>query len=389
MAKHVLKFYPVANGDTTLIKLSDETTLLLDCKIRSGSQDENENFDVKRDLLKELKKKNSCSFLDLFILSHPDQDHCLGFESNFYQGDPDKYSKENRMNDEIIMNEIWVTSSLFNDANSDDAKSFKKEAERRKKLWDSDSAEKSKDGNRIRMIGYDGDAKFSELPNSVPGDTLGLAEINGSNETFMEIFIHGPFKKSLIESQAIEDKNSTSIILQIRFKEISSDDWCAYFLTGGDADHYRWEQVLKKSQNNDNEDKLLWDVFQTPHHCSWSYFNDVPYTKEENRTPKNYSLEILDFGRKDSYVIASSRKIMDEEPNPPHAAAKKEFKKKVKIGHFLNTNVNHSEKRPIPIVFEVTSSGLTRIDQGNEKSVKLAAAAGLAGTSAGSGNWSI
>lgn len=391
MAKHVLKFYPVANGDTTLIKLSDLSTFLIDCKLREGEEDANGNkfFDVKSDLLDELRKRKSNYFLDLFILTHPDEDHCLGFKKHFYCGDPEKYSDENRNSNEVIVNEMWVTSSLFNDASNDDAKEFKKEAERRRKLWDQNSSKKNDDGNRIRIIGYDGDERFEKVPNSVPGDVVTLKEITGSLETFFEIFVHGPFKQSLIESQAIEDKNSTSIILQIRFKEASTDsDWCAYFLTGGDADHFRWEQVLKKSKKNDNEEKLLWDIFQTPHHCSWSYFNNVPYENEGNKEPKDYSLEVLDFGRKDAIIVASSKKIVDNDDNPPHYAARNQYKKKVKTGNFLNTNTNNSEKKPVPITFEVGSSGFDRTDAGKTQSANLAMAAGIASTSAGTGHWS-
>jgi hypothetical protein len=43
MAKHIIKFYPVANGDTTLIKLTDNSSILIDCKIRDDSEDNNGN----------------------------------------------------------------------------------------------------------------------------------------------------------------------------------------------------------------------------------------------------------------------------------------------------------------------------------------------------------
>jgi len=94
MSTHQLKFYPVDNGDTTLITLTDKTTILIDCKIREGEENNagNEIFSVKNDLLENLQKRNKNPFLDLFIVTHPDEDHCLGFEKNFYRGDPDKYS---------------------------------------------------------------------------------------------------------------------------------------------------------------------------------------------------------------------------------------------------------------------------------------------------------
>ncbi len=385
MAKHLLKFYPVANGDTTLLKLADKTTILIDCKIRDGEKDSNDNeiYDVKKDLLTEVQRTNSNPYVDLFILTHGDQDHCQGFEKNFYVGDPKSYGKSNRGNDEILINELWVTSSIFGDHGNDDAKSLKEETERRRKLYLNGDPTRNDDGNRLRMIGYDGDERYEKVPNSVPGDTITLSEINGSYDENFEFFIHGPFKQSLIDSNAEEDRNSSSIILQARFKQHKEDDWSGFFLSGGDADHYRWKEVLDKSKKNGNEDKLDWDIFQTPHHCSWTFFNDVPYRDEGNDVARESSLDILDYGRSGSFIVASSKKIMNDEDNPPHYAAKKEYVKKVDKDNFLNTSVNVSERKPQPIIFEVGSIGFERTDKGG----KVAAAAAIAGTSAMSGHW--
>ncbi len=273
---------------------------------------------------------------------------------------------------------MWATSSIFGDHGNEDAKALKKEAERRRKLYLNDDPARNNDGNRLRMIGYDGDEKFQKTPNSVPGDIVTLSEINGSSEGNFEFFIHGPFKQSLIDSNAEADRNSSSIILQARFKSHKDDDWSGFFLSGGDADHYRWKEVLEKSKKYGNEDKLDWDLFQTPHHCSWTYFNDVPYSDEGNDSPQKTSLEFLDYGRSGAFIVASSKKIVNNEDNPPHHAAKKEYIKKVDKENFLNTNVNVSEKKPQPIVFETDVSGFKRIDKGG----KVADAA-LRGASAG------
>ena len=114
--KHIIKFYPVDNADNTLIKLSDDSTVQIDCQIRDGEENSNgvKIYDVKKDLLKELKKdSNKNPFVDLFVLSHPHKDHCLGFEKNYYCGDPDEYADDNRKKDEIIVGELWVTQQIF------------------------------------------------------------------------------------------------------------------------------------------------------------------------------------------------------------------------------------------------------------------------------------
>ena len=144
MSKHVVKYYPVDNGDTSLIKLKDKITLLVDVNIRESetNSDENDIFDVKKDLIESIEKNDDNSFINYFILSHPDEDHCLGFENNFYQGSPSDYGKTNWDNDEIIIDELWVTPLIFSNGLCSDAKAIKKEANRRIKLIEDNSTDK-------------------------------------------------------------------------------------------------------------------------------------------------------------------------------------------------------------------------------------------------------
>ena len=46
--------------------------------------------------------------IDLFVSTHPHDDHCKGFEGNFYHGNPDEYDSKKNAN-EIIIGELWVT----------------------------------------------------------------------------------------------------------------------------------------------------------------------------------------------------------------------------------------------------------------------------------------
>lgn len=378
MSNHKLKFYPVNNGDTVLIMLKDETTILFDSNIRETGKDADGNkiYDVKKDLLNSLKKKKSNYHLDLFVLSHPDQDHCRGFVKHFYQGNPDNYGDSNRKADEIIIDEMWVTSLLFNCCTNDDSKAFKKEAERRRKLWDDDDKNKDKPGNRIRMIGYDGDERFENVPSSTPGEIQNV--INGSTKTDFEFFIHSPFKDNLITASAEEDANFSSIVVQARFKVNASDkNFCTYVLLGGDADHNIWAKIWEVStkESNNNEDKLEWDLFLAPHHCSWTYFNNVPYDdKEENKTAKDTSLKILGKKVGNGQIIASCKLIKKNDDNPPHYQAKDEYIKKLnKKEDFIELAKEPKESEPKPIIYKVTAQGPIREDKNQQGSAATAA----------------
>lgn len=89
LADPSVTFFPVGNGDTTLIRLSDEASILLDSNITEESEDDEETrYDVHAHLLDTLKKVDGICHLDAFILTHPDQDHCRGIDRSFYIGDP-------------------------------------------------------------------------------------------------------------------------------------------------------------------------------------------------------------------------------------------------------------------------------------------------------------
>jgi hypothetical protein len=371
MKKHSIKFYPVENGDTTLINLKDGTTLMVDCKLRISAEDPDDatKYDVKKDLVESLLKRNNNLFTDVLILTHADKDHCHGFKKHFYSGNPVDYSDSNRSNNEIIIDELWVTSMLFSNVSdqSEDANAVRNEANRRIRMQ-KDHKDKNKRGNRIKLIGYDDSAKFEYVEAYVPGREVNI--FNDEIKRDFSLFIHAPFKDTLITAKAEKDRNSSSIAFQARFKINSWDtSFAARILMGGDADHYVWQQILQKSKKHSRIEALKFDVFLAPHHCSWTYFNDVPY--ENNTTPKDYSLEILDYALPNAYIIASSRKVVNAKPNPPHYSAKEEYIKKLdNKNNFLNTAIDPTEEAPEPIEFIIESTGVKKIakDKASAKS---------------------
>ncbi len=381
MSNNKIKYYPVDNGDTSLITLNDDTTILIDCNLREGdaNTDDNNIYPVKYDLLNSIQKRDDNKFIDLFILTHPDQDHCRGFDKNFYQGDPDDYNKTNRDNEEIIIDEIWVTSMLFTWDLCDDANAMRNEVNRRKKLTGS---EKDKRGNRLCLIGYDSDTKFENVTQYVPGNEINT--INDITYDTFSFFIHAPFKQGLIDSKANQDRNSSSIVVQTRFKENASDnDHSSYAIFGGDSDHYIWQKIIEVTEENDNEKYLKWDLLMAPHHCSWTYFNNVPYDNNGNQEPQNYSIKLLEEYRESGgAIISSSKKVVDAKPNPPHYAAKEEYLKYLdsEESDFYELATIPSEKTPEPVEFIMTNKGPQKSTEKAKVALASAGGAGAANT---------
>lgn len=355
-----IKYYPVRNGDMSLITLDDKTTILVDCNIKKASKDDTDKtvYDVKKDLLNSIQYRNEAPYIDVFILTHGDEDHCLGFKDNFYQGDPKKYSKEDRENELIIMDAMWFSPMIAEQYSNDNEDAYQQEAERRLFLHLNNHKDKELPGNRIRIIGYDGNKKYAELDylRTKPGEII--TKFNDVEQSLFSIFIHAPFKIHLDSPE--KDKNSASIVFQARFKEYHwKTDFSCLAMFGGDSDHTTWEQILERTKRFKNDvtySALDWDLFMAPHHCSWTFFNDT----SENE-PRFTSLKVLDYARQGAFVIASCKKIVNNEDNPPYYDAKKEYIKKVESKEkFLNTAIEPNESEPKPIIFDITANGPAR-----------------------------
>lgn len=376
-----IKYYAVNNGDMSLITLADGTRILIDCKLTKQS-DESEDpkiHDAKKDLLNSIQKRDNNYYVDVFILTHGDKDHCHGFKDNFYQGDPAKYSKADRDKNLIIMDTMWFSPMIAEQYTNDDEDAHQQEAERRLDLHRRNHPDKDKPGNRIKIIGYDSSKEYQDLNHmrAVPGDIV--TRFNDRDQTTFSIFIHAPFKIKLDSPD--KDKNSASIVFQARFKAYSwSTDFCCLAMFGGDSDHTTWAEILDRTKRYGNDKKevaLNWHLFLAPHHCSWTFFNET-----SDPEPQSTSLEVLDYAQKGAWIIASSKKIVNDDDNPPSAKAKKQYVAKLESsGKFLNTAVEPSESAPEPIVFDITANGPARAPRKSTGSASGSAGGfGAAGT---------
>ena len=234
--KHTIKFYPVGNGDCDLITIGGANKkMMFDCNFRKEAEEDNDNmYNVLDDLLTNELTSKRCGlpFLDAFLLTHPDQDHCRSVAEKFYLGDPDNVPQSAKDDKKILIGELWYSPRVFEELTGElnaDAKAIKKEAKRRMNLFKSDSDKADKDGNRIRIIGWTNSPDLEGLEDRIvtPGDTI--SEVNGTTCRYFEMFIHAPFKDDI----AGEDRNMTSIASQLRFKSDKNNEDIARVFLGG------------------------------------------------------------------------------------------------------------------------------------------------------------
>lgn len=360
-----ITFYPVLNGDCALIEFANGLQMMFDCNFRGDAEDDSkDDYDVIKDLLdNKLKRKyKGLPYLDAYVLTHPDQDHCRGFKDKFYQGknpeatdgSPSKSDKDNRL---ILIGELWYSPRVFSENSnelSDDAKAFKKEAERRMKLHRSNSKDKDKPGNRIRIIGYADVDALAEIPSEVisaAGDTV--KELNGTTLSDCRFFVHAPFKDSIED----DNRNATSIVLQIRV-DVGDKADVGRIILGGDSEWRVWKNIMDKTSDDNN---LKWNLLEAPHHCSYHFFAD-----ERDYEPEQSSIDFLAKRVNKGYIVSSSKTIKQNDDTPPCQKAKNRYIKSLgdKEDYFRCTTVDDVQK---PVVFEVKSDGIHLVEETGQK----------------------
>ena len=365
MAEATITYFPVGNGDMTHIRLTDRTDIVIDCNIRV-CDDDDPCYDVHDHLLRRVRKAGDIPYINAFILTHLDLDHCRGFDTAFYLGGPSKYSKADKDSRRIRINELWFTPRIFSDLEkklSPDAKAFRKEAKRRMELYKSGDDTRNDPGNRLRIIGSTDSDDLEGLKDIVyiPGKVA--RDIDGSTKDNFSFFIHAPVKADTDSEDS--ERNNTSIVLQARFNIDGVKDACLAIF-GGDADYRVWDRIVTVS----DDETFAWHLLLAPHHCSWTFFNDPGESDAQKK-----SLELLDKGRKGACVIASCKPIKDDDDNPPNYAARKIYVEKVGEKRFLVTSETPSEDDPRPITFRLTAKGPARNEFDSVASAVSASAA--------------
>ena len=334
-------FWPVGTGDSTTVPVDADTVLQVDLhNLVSSDKAEDPHTPIVDRLKQLLPKRDDEPYLATFVLTHPDEDHCLGFAD---------------LLEAVRIGELWFSPRIFREYKKDlcdDAKAFQKEAKRRVKKTIADKGNAST-GDRVRIIGYDDlleKDEFKDFPRerlTVPGNAI--TDLDGSDHTAeFRAFVHAPFK-----DDAAGDRNDTSIALQVR---LIDDPSVGSGLFLGDHCYPTIKRIFHRSEPTD----LEWNVMLAAHHCSKS----VMYWKDDGDQDEVLKQDILDATEEaelsPGYIVASSEPIPasnDKGDNPPHAKAKQRYEE-IANDKFLCTQEHPDEDNPQPIVFEMSTDGL-------------------------------
>jgi hypothetical protein len=365
---HKVIFYPVGNGDTSQIILANGKRILLDYRHRAATEQDDEGvFNLNEKLLEELKNAGRDSF-DVVAFTHADSDHIGGSTEFFELEHAVKYQGGGR----IKIHELWVPAAMVIEecAPEDRSEEFV--------ILRQEARHRLREGRGIRVFskpeklkkwfdenGIDLDSRrdlIVDAGKTVPGLSLGTDGV--------EFFCHSPFIKHVDGGDDL--RNPCSLIFNIRF---DAGGTLTDYLAVGDSEFDVLEDIVTTTRVHGNMDRLAWDLFNIPHHCSYRALSDDKGAVET--VPKPLVEELLMLGRRNAYIVSSSHPIGNddaahEQQMPPHVQAKKAYKRYLDTvggSAFLVTMEEPSKTKPEPIVFTISVRGLAR-----EKNFRSAAA---------------
>jgi hypothetical protein len=360
--KHQILFYPVGNGDTSQVVLSQGRRVLFDfCHRPNAESADTPEIDLKKRLKEELQAAGR-DYFDVVAFTHADADHIMGSTEFFELQHAAKYQGKDR----IKIRQLWVPAAMVlesatNDQQSDEFVLLRQEA-RHRLLEGKDILVFSKPQAlmdwlvpKLKDRGEPATARdhlFVDAGTLVPGFTL---TADGA-----EFFCHSPFIKHCEGGDVI--RNTAALVFNVRLQAGSSS---FDYLEIGDAHWEDLEDIVRITKWHKNDDRLAWDLLNIPHHCSYLSLSDVKGEKETE--PKPLVKELLLAGKQDSYIVSCSKPVVDvkesyDQIQPPHIQARKAYErylKEVKGRKFLVTMEEPNATKPEPLVFDVTAGGVS------------------------------
>lgn len=351
-----LTFFPVGNGDTTLMELNNGKKVLCDY---ANYHDAANRYETRANLEVELGnvlRAAGREYFDVVAFTHLDDDHIHRFSEFFWLEFAKAYQDSNRKK----INTLWVPAAAITEEGvTGEARTLRDEARYR-----------LKNGKGIRV--FSRPEKLRDWLNSqgikledrqhLITDAGRLAPDFTLDADGVEFFIHSPFAWRLNDSE-LEDRNNDSLCFQATFREGGNLTRALFF---ADCQHETLKDIIEISVNpkHNNSARLQWDIYHTPHHSS--YLSIGPEKGEDLTMPTNHVKWLLeDRGLEGGILVSSCEPIPakgseeDECVQPPHRQAHNYYLSVAgQIGRKMRVTMEFPNKQsPKPTVIEITSRG--------------------------------
>lgn len=340
---HEAIFYPIGNGDTCLIRLENEKRIAFDF---ADLHDPNDKDDKRMPLAKNFKEDIGWpkrKEIDVLAITHGDIDHVKGIPEVFWLDMAAKYQGEDR----VKIKEMWVPAALIvEEGSEDDTKIIRQEARHRflnkkgirvfsrpehLKEWLAKKGKKLED--YLHLI--------TDAGKTVPGWSL--------EEDGVEFFVHSPFAER--DGDVLLDRNGNCLFMQAVFR-IEREN--TRLLLTSDITYEELNRIVKISRRHKNDERLVWDIYKIPHHCSYKSLSEEKGKEKTKPTPEVAWL--LDQGAERSIMVSSSDIIPTETTDqPPHVEAFRTYQDTAKEldADLVVTMENPSKRNPSRTIIEI------------------------------------
>ena len=334
-----LTFFPLGNADCCRIDLRDGQKLLFDFAATRDPSDKNDRrIDLPKELRDDLRSAGRNHY-EVVAFTHLDKDHYTGASEFFRLEHAKKYQDEGRTR----IDSLWVPAAAIieEDLDEDEARIIQREARFR-----------LKEGKGVRVF-----SRPEALEDWLASQGLAVKDrahlITDAGqlvpefttyETGVEFFVHSPFADRLDDGTLV-DRNRESIVVQATF---ACDATETKVILSSDVDHEALAQIVKITQGKGNEARLEWDVFKSPHHCSYLSIGPEKGKYKTEPVPEVKWL-FEEQGQKGGIVVSSSWPIPSEDTiQPPHKQAASYYRDMVKglAGEFIVTMEHPSVSKP-------------------------------------------
>ena len=339
-----ITFYPLGNADSYLISL-EEKQILYDFGNKGGEKTCDLPVCVKEDISWPDNKE-----IDIVAFTHNDDDHVHGAKEFFYLDHAKAYQSDDR----VKIGELWVPAAMIvdGDLNNEDARVLRQEARHRLEkgygIKVFSRPKHLKDWLNSKNLTVDDRRDFIVDA----GDTVDSVTLA---EDGIEIFSHSPFAEQ--DGDQTLDRNSHSLVHHATF-EVEGHQ--TKFFLGADTPYDVLGRIVTITKNHGNEDRLQWDIYKTPHHCS---YKSLGPEKGVNRTePTEEIQELLDYGRAHGIIVITCDPVPSVDTDqPPHRQAHKTYKDHSGSlnGDLVITMENPNKDQPKRTVIEIGSRGAT------------------------------
>lgn len=355
---HKLTFYPLGNADSCLIDLEDGEKILFDFGDEGDPNDEDDlRIGLCATLREDMESAKKTAYKVLAI-THLDNDHTCKADTFFWLDHAKKYQSKDRFKIGVL----WVPAGVITESRNglcDGAKALQAEARHRLKegygirVFSRPAALKSwLEANDLKL--EDRDEFITDAGQLAPEFTI---DADG-----VEFFVHSPFASR--QDGQLFDRNRDSLVMQATF---DVDGARTRVILGSDAAHDAWTEIVNITKYHKREERLEWDVFKLPHHCS--YLTIGPEKGADKTSPVDNVKWLFEEKGSDrciivspSWPIPSKGSTEDKAQEPPHRQAKNYYVDDVvdaKDGEWVVTMEHPKASAPQPVVVEITAAGAT------------------------------